>query len=44
VLEPVPASERRIIHMELRNHAQVTTESQGEEPRRKVTIVPKELI
>lgn len=41
VLEPMPASERRIIHMELRNHPQVSTESIGEEPRRKVTIIPK---
>jgi spoIIIJ-associated protein len=41
VLEPMPASERRIIHIELREHPEVTTESIGEEPRRKVTIVPK---
>ncbi len=41
VLEPMPANERRIIHMELRDHPQVTTESIGEEPRRKVTIIPK---
>jgi len=41
VLEPMPASERRIIHIELRDHPEVTTESIGEEPRRKVTIVPK---
>jgi spoIIIJ-associated protein len=42
VLEPMPANERRIIHMELRNHPEVRTESIGEEPRRKVTIIPKE--
>jgi len=42
MLEPMPASERRIIHMELRNHPGVTTESMGEEPHRKVTIIPKE--
>ena len=42
VLEPMPASERRIVHIELRNHPDVTTESIGEEPRRKVTIIPKE--
>ena len=42
LLEPMPANERRIIHMELRNHPGVITESQGEEPHRKVTIVPKE--
>jgi spoIIIJ-associated protein len=41
VLEPMPASERRLVHIELRDHPQVTTESVGEEPRRKVTIIPK---
>lgn len=41
VLEPMSASERRIIHLELRDHPEVTTQSVGEEPARKVTIVPK---
>lgn len=41
-LEPMSAAERRIIHVELQGHPAVTTESVGEEPRRKVTIVPKE--
>ena len=41
VLEPMPANERRVIHLELRNHAQVMTESVGEEPNRKVSIVLK---
>jgi spoIIIJ-associated protein len=41
VLEPMPANERRVIHLELRDHPQVTTESTGDEPFRKVTIVPK---
>jgi len=41
VLEPMSASERRIIHLELRDHPEVTTQSVGEEPSRKVTIVPK---
>jgi len=40
-LEPMPANERRIIHMELSTHEQVLTESTGEEPNRKVTIVLK---
>lgn len=40
-LEPMPANERRIIHMELSSHGEVLTESTGEEPNRKVTIVPK---
>lgn len=37
-LEPMPANERRVIHLELREHSQVFTESVGEEPYRKVTI------
>lgn len=41
VLEPMSASERRIIHVELSNDEQVFTESIGEEPNRKVTILPK---
>jgi spoIIIJ-associated protein len=41
VLEPMPANERRVIHIELRNNPEVTTESIGEEPRRKITIIPK---
>jgi spoIIIJ-associated protein len=40
-LEPMPANERRIIHLELRNHPVVTTESVGDEPNRKVTILVK---
>ena len=41
-LEPMPANERRIIHIELRAHPAVTTESVGEDPYRKVTIIPKD--
>jgi spoIIIJ-associated protein len=41
-LEPMPSNERRIIHLELRGHPAVTTESTGEEPHRKVVVVPKE--
>jgi spoIIIJ-associated protein len=37
-LEPMPANERRIIHIELRDHPEVYTESTGEGNRRKVTI------
>ncbi len=40
-LEPMPAQERRIIHMQLRNHDKVYTESTGEGERRKVVILPK---
>jgi spoIIIJ-associated protein len=41
ILEPMPAAERRVIHLELRDHPQVGTESTGEEPNRKVTIFLK---
>ncbi len=40
-LEPMPPHERRIIHLTLREHAEVTTRSVGEGDARKVTIVPK---
>ncbi len=40
VLEPMPPHERRIIHITLRDHPQVTTRSVGEGDRRKVTIIP----
>lgn len=40
-LEPMPATERRIIHLALRNNSQIMTESIGEEPNRKVVIYPK---
>ena len=42
VLEPMPANERRIIHIELRKNPLVNTESIGEDPNRKVTIIIKE--
>jgi spoIIIJ-associated protein len=41
VLEAMPAHERRIIHMALRDHPTVTTKSIGEGEHRKVTIIPK---
>ncbi|MFC1878308.1 RNA-binding cell elongation regulator Jag/EloR [Chloroflexota bacterium] len=41
-LEPMPASERRLVHIALRQHPGVYTESTGEDPRRKVMIIPKE--
>ncbi len=40
-LEPMPANERRIIHLALRDHPTVYTESSGEGDRRKVSIVPR---
>lgn len=39
-LEPMPAHERRIVHIALRDHEEVTTESTGEGQRRKVVISP----
>jgi len=41
LLEPMSAAERRIIHLELRGHDAVTTESVGDEPNRKVSIILK---
>lgn len=41
ILEPMSSAERRIIHLELRDHSDVTSESIGEEPARKVTILLK---
>jgi len=40
-LEPMPAQERRIVHIQLRNHQHVYTNSVGEGERRKVVILPK---
>ena len=40
-LEPMPANERRIIHLTLRESADVFTESVGEGARRKVQILPR---
>ena len=42
-LEPMPANERRIIHLTLRDHPDVRTESVGSGDNRKVTIIPKNL-
>jgi len=37
-LEPMPPNERRIIHLELHDHPLVETESEGEDPSRKVIV------
>lgn len=42
-LEPMPAFERRIIHLTLANDPNVTTQSIGEGESRKVVIMPKNL-
>ncbi len=39
-LAPMPAYERRIIHLELAERKDVTTESIGQEPERKIVVRP----
>ncbi|GLV47425.1 DNA-binding protein [Thermus sp. LT1-2-5] len=41
-LPPMRPSERRIVHMLLKNHPQVTTESQGEGEARHVVVYPRD--
>ena len=41
-LEPMSAFERRIIHLALADHPEVTTESTGQGEARKVVILPRE--
>ena len=41
VLEAMPAYERRIVHLALRDHPDVETKSVGDGDSRKVTILPK---
>jgi len=43
-LEPMPALERRWIHLTLRDHAGVATQSIGEEPNRRVVLVPRSAV
>lgn len=40
VLSPMPAYERRIIHLELAERKDITTESIGQEPDRRVIVRP----
>ena len=40
-LEPMPANERRIVHMALQDSPDVKTNSIGEDPQRKVVVEPK---
>jgi spoIIIJ-associated protein len=42
-LEPMPALERRWVHLTLRDHPSVATQSIGEEPNRRVVLVPREV-
>jgi spoIIIJ-associated protein len=40
-MRPMSSKDRRVVHMTLKEHEHVTTESRGEGLRRKVVIVPK---
>jgi spoIIIJ-associated protein len=40
-LEPMPALERRWIHLALRDHPTVATQSIGEEPNRRIVVLPR---
>jgi spoIIIJ-associated protein len=40
-LEPMPALERRWVHLSLRDHPDVTTQSIGEEPDRRIVVLPR---
>jgi spoIIIJ-associated protein len=40
-MRPMSSKDRRIVHLTLKDHEHVTTESQGEGLRRRVVVVPK---
>jgi len=40
-LEPMPALERRWVHLALRNNPDVVTQSIGEEPNRRIVVLPR---
>jgi spoIIIJ-associated protein len=40
-LEPMPPNERRIIHLALRDHPEVATQSSGEGNQRRITVEPR---
>jgi spoIIIJ-associated protein len=42
-LEPMPALERRWVHLALRNNADVSTQSIGEEPNRRIVVLPRQI-
>jgi spoIIIJ-associated protein len=42
-LEPMPALERRWIHLALRGNPDVATQSIGEEPNRRIVVLPRNL-
>lgn len=41
-LDPMPASERRVVHEHLRDRGDVQTHSEGEEPERRLVVSPLE--
>lgn len=41
VLEPMPPNERRIIHIALKSHPDVSTQSTGEGNQRRITVEPR---
>jgi spoIIIJ-associated protein len=41
VLEPMPPNERRVIHIALRSHPEVATQSTGEGNQRRITVEPR---
>lgn len=43
ILHPMPAYERRIIHLALANQPEISTQSTGQEPMRRVVIRPANL-
>jgi len=40
ILHPMPAYERRIIHLALANQPEIDTQSTGQEPKRRIVIKP----
>ncbi len=40
-LEPMPALERRWVHLALKSHPDVATQSIGEEPNRRIVVLPR---
>jgi len=40
-LDPMPANERRIIHVTLQDMRDIATRSEGEEPNRRLVILPR---
>lgn len=44
LLKPMAAYERRVVHAEISNLPDITTESVGEEPERRILIKPKDQV